>query len=60
MSDLNPVAINVYHDVKDHKLILDICCCTTPQNKITFIRKPMDKSEVQDLIKDLYSIMKQM
>lgn len=49
----------MYHDTKDHKLILDMNCYSGG-DVMTFIRKPLDKPEVLDLIRDLQTLVKGM
>lgn len=59
MSDLSKVYISMYHDTKDRKLILDMNCYSGG-DVMTFIRKPLDKPEVLDLIRDLQTLVKGM
>lgn len=59
MSDLSRVSISIFHDTKDHKLILDMDC-HSGGDVMTFIRKPLDKQEVLDLIRNLQTLVKGM
>ena len=60
MSDLTRVPISTHYDTEDQKLIMDMSRYHTGGEEVSFIRKPLDKSEVSDLIKNLRTLMKQM